>query len=281
MTRQSACLALCLMCCPMAAVAAAVIGTVTLGEAGTRLLRGATWYKLAPGTPVEDGDIVASSDGAQVQIELAAGSILAVAGAGALYLSSSAKGTPLTVTLPAGWLKLAAKAPGARVRTGPFDATMAEGALVAHAQPGSAEMFVEAGGARLVELTPAGAPEATARDAKRGEYWARPPSGKFTTVPRAPKAFVDAMPRHFTDPLPALAGRIKSKPALVVDHEITFAEAEPWLAGRDRAVFERRFAIRLRDPAFRKAVEPSLARYPSWDRQLHPEKYLPKPPPVR
>jgi len=45
-------------------------------------------------------------------------------------------------------------------------------------------------------------------------------------------------------------------------------------------VFERRFASRLRDPAFRKAVEPNIARYPSWDRMLHPEKYAPKPPPA-
>jgi hypothetical protein len=84
------------------------------------------------------------------------------------------------------------------------------------------------------------------------------------------------MPRHFTDPLPALAAKLKAKPALVADHEITYAEAEPWLAGKDRAAFERRFVIRLRDPAFRKAVEPHVARYPMWDRILHPEKYVPK-----
>ena len=59
-----------------------------------------------------------------------------------------------------------------------------------------------------------------------------------------------------------LAARIKSKPALVADHDITYAEAEPWLAGKDRAAFEKRFASRLRDPVFRKAVEPHVARYP-------------------
>ena len=69
---------------------------------------------------------------------------------------------------------------------------------------------------------------------------------------------------------------MKVRPTLVADHEITYAEAEPWLAGRDRAVFEKRFASRLRDPAFRSAVLPNVARYPSWDRQLHPEKYAPK-----
>jgi hypothetical protein len=67
-----------------------------------------------------------------------------------------------------------------------------------------------------------------------------------------------------------LPARIKTKPALVADHDITYAEAEPWLAGRDRPVFEKRFATRLRDPAFRSAVLPNLARYPLWDRQLNP-----------
>jgi hypothetical protein len=74
---------------------------------------------------------------------------------------------------------------------------------------------------------------------------------------------------------------LKSKPAPVVDHEITYAEAEPWLAGRDRAAFEKRFASRLRDPVFRKAALPNLARYPAWDRMLNPEKYAPKDAPAK
>jgi len=77
------------------------------------------------------------------------------------------------------------------------------------------------------------------------------------------------------------AAKLKAKPDLVVDHDITYAEALPWLAGRDRATFERRFAVRLRDPAFRKAAEGDIARYPLWDRQLHPEKYAPKTVPAR
>ena len=65
--------------------------------------------------------------------------------------AGAARGAPLAVALPAGWLKLVVKAPGARVRTGPFDVMMTEGALVAHAKPGSAEVFVEAGSAQFVE----------------------------------------------------------------------------------------------------------------------------------
>jgi hypothetical protein len=113
-------------------------------------------------------------------------------------------------------------------------------------------------------------------DFKRGDYWTKNASGALSTQSRAPKIFVDQMPRHFIDPLHALAGRLKSPPAPVVDHEITFAEAEPWLAGRDRAVFERRFTPRLRDPSFRKEVMPVAVRYPAWDRILNPQKYEPR-----
>ena len=92
----------------------------------------------------------------------------------------------------------------------------------------------------------------------------------------APKPFVDALPRNYIDPLPSLASRIKSKPALAADHDITYEEAVPWLSGKDRAAFERRFVVRLRDPVFRRAVAPHAARYPMWDRILNPEKYAPK-----
>jgi hypothetical protein len=262
------------------AMAAPEIGVVTLVEGEARLLRGATWYKLVAGARVEEGDIVEVPDRAQAQLEFTAGTTAAnLVGAGSLYVMPPVKSSPSVLVLPNGWLKVAAKAPGVRVRTALFDVMTAEGIVVIHAQGLHAEFFVEAGSVKFFELSASGA-DGPARDAMRGEYWAKSATGAFASVPRAPRTFVDAMPRHFTDPLPAFAARIKSKPALAIDHEITYAEAEPWLAGRDRAAFERRFATRLRDPAFRKAVEPVVARYPSWDRLLHPEKFAPKPAPV-
>jgi hypothetical protein len=260
------------------AAAAVDYGTYTLVEGGARLLRGAVWYKLVPGVAAEDGDIVEAPERAQVQLEAGTGSKVNLVGPAMLYLVPG-KGGPSVLGLRTGWLKVAARGTGVRVRTLPLDLVVAEGTLVVRAQGPAVELFVEGGGARLVELTAAGG-DGAARDAKRGEYWSKATGGAFATVPRAPRAFVAAMPRHFVDPLPALAGRARAKPTLVVDHEITFAEAEPWLVGRDRAVFERRFAVRLRDPAFRKAADANIARYPAWDRMLHPEKYEPKPKPA-
>jgi len=258
--------------------AAVDYGAFTLADPGARLLRGATWYKLTPGVAAVEGDIVEVPERAQVQLESGTGSSFNLVGPATLYLVPG-KGGPPVLALREGWLKAATRGAGVRLRTVPLDVVVAEGTLVARAQGPVMELFVEAGGARLVELAATGG-DGAAREAKRGEYWSKAATAAYTTVPRAPRPFVDAMPRHFADPLPTLAGRSKGKPVLVVDHEITFAEAEPWLAGRDRAVFERRFAVRLRDPAFRKAADANIARYPSWDRMLHPEKFEPKPKPA-
>jgi hypothetical protein len=225
---------------------------------------------------VEEADIIEASDRAQAQIELATGTRTNLVGTGKIYLvPATAKGAPVVVAMPAGWLKVAARSPGIRIRTAQFDLVVGDGVLVVHGNGQAVEYFVESGSARLVELTANGA-DGAARDMKSGEFGSKSANAALATGPRVPKTFVEKMPRHFADALPVLADRIKAKPSLVVDREITYAEAEPWLAGRDRAVFEKRFASRLRDPAFRSAALPNLSRYPMWDRMLNPEKYAPK-----
>jgi len=256
--------------------AAPEIGAVTLLEGSVRLLRGPTWYKVVMGTRVEETDILDLSEKSQVQIESAAGSIVNLSGVGTLYFApGKGKAAPHPLVMPAGWIKVVAKPPGFQIRTTAFDVAVSDAIVVMRSAKGTVDFFVESGDTRYVEVAASG-PDGPSREAKRGEYHARGPSGSVTTVARAPKPFVDAMPRHFIDPLHLLGTKVKSPPTLAVDREITFAEAEPWLAGRDRAVFERRFTSRLRDPAFRSAVMPNAARYPNWDRILNPEKYEPK-----
>jgi len=249
-----------------AAHAGAQPALVTLAEGAPKVLRGATFYKLVPGIALEDADIVTVGAKQQLQVETATGSIVNVTGDATIVVSLGKDGG-LALTMPAGFAKVAAKMPPVRLRTPQVDVMAGDAIVVVHADP--VEVFVEAGTARITDA--AGTP----RDAKRSEYWAKSGS-TLASKPLAPKAFVDSLPRNYIDPLPALASRIKSKPALVADHDITFAEAEPWLAGKDRAVFEKRFVARLRDPVFRKAVAPTVARYPMWDRILNPEKYAPK-----
>jgi hypothetical protein len=266
--------------------AAPDVGVVTLVEGPSRVLRGVTWYKLGPGARVEDGDILQAGERAQINIEFIKGNVANLVGPGQLYLLPPATGkavaapAPPSLVMSGGWLKIIASPPGAQIRAATADIATADGIVVVRAQPLTLEFFMESGTARVNEVLANGA-SAPAHEAKRGEYWAKTGAVPFTVVPRPPKQFVDAIPPHFVDPLPSLVARFKTKPTLVVDGEVSYAEAEPWLATRDRAVFERRFGSRLRDPVFRKAAEPNSARYPMWDRILHPEKYLPKPEPVK
>ena len=209
----------------------------------------------SPGTRVEEADILDVAERAQAQLEFAAGRIVNLVGPGSIYVAPAKAGAARPHGARAAGSRSRPSLPGVRVRTAPFDVVVADGIVVMRAQGPVVDFFVEAGSAKLVEVSATGADGPGARrEARRilGEA-ARP--ARSRRVPRAPRSFVDAMPRHFVDPLPALAARLKSQPALVVDHEITYAEAEPWLAGRDRAVFERRFTSRLRDPAFRSAVD--------------------------
>ena len=110
----------------VAASAAAESGTVTLVEGSARLLRGATWYKLVVGTRVDDGDIIDASERSQAQIEFGPSLRTNVVGAGKIYLvPTAAKSPSAVVALPNGWLKVAAKPPGVRIRTAPpFCATV-------------------------------------------------------------------------------------------------------------------------------------------------------------
>ena len=270
-----------LLCCGLlfvcAPCAAADFGVVTLADPGSRVLRGATWYKVAPGVRVEDADIVDAGERAQLQIELRAGSILNVVGPATLQIvRTSTAGTPSVVTLQRGWVKAVAKPPGLRIQTPAANVVQADGVIVLRAST-PPELFVESGTARLIEVGPNGA-EGVAHEVKRGEHVTRSADERYAIAPGAPKAFVDAMPKHYVDALPTLAAKHKTATPPVVERDISYAEAQPWLAGRDRAAFERRFASRLRDPAFRRAVEPNVARYPMWDRMLHPDKYAPKQP---
>ncbi len=260
-----------------ATAASADVGVVTIADPSARVLRGATWYRLAPGVRVDDGDILRATDRGQVQIEFSAGPTVSVTGPSSLHVVRGGAAAPLVVTIDGGWAKAIAKPPGLRIGIGAID-VVADAAVVVVRADASPALFVESGGARLVELNGAGTQVAT-RDVRQGEHASRASDGRYSVAIGATKAFVDAMPKPYTDALPALAAKHKTPVEAVADHDVTYAEAEPWLAGRDRAAFEKRFVVRLRDPAFRRAVEPHVARYPTWDRMLHPEKFAPKQPP--
>ena len=267
-----------------ARVAASEVGIYTLVDGEVRVLRAASWYRLAPGVRIEDGDVVDIASGAEAQLEWTAGGTLSADGPAQLYAAAAAPGddrksAPAEIVIPRGWGKVvvpSGKRP-LRVRLPAGALDVANAAVVVHGDAGLAEFFVESGVAKVYVPVTRGK-EAPPQEAKAGEFWSRSGDRAFATAGSPPAAFVSAMPRQFRDPLPALSQRFPTAhPAPPVGRDITFVEAEPWLSGPARKSFVRRFTPRLSDPAFRAAVSAHPAAYPEWDRILHPEKYLPKP----
>ena len=271
---------------PLTSVHAADAGIVSIAEGSARLLRNTTWYKLVPGTRFREGDILVAKGAGQIQVELFAGGTFNLGAPGTLFAAA----VPivgdkligmLDLALPDGWLKLVATAPNLefRVQTDSTTLTATEAIVVMRAQPGAAELFVESGAATLTDAGTGKVKAPSTIDLRAGGYVTQSGDLPLRFERRAPAAFVAAIPRYLIDPLPALAAKYKVMAVpLVAEQEVTYAEAQPWLAGPYRKQFLKRFQPRLKDRDFRAAVEAHIAHYPEWDRILHPEKYLPKAP---
>jgi hypothetical protein len=260
---------------------AADAGIVTIADGAARVLRGTIWYRLAAGAPFQEGDLVDAGDKTQVQLELTGGATVHVVGPAMLFAASVPMRNdkvdgPAEFALDKGWMKVVSPANSAmRVRMPAVLVNVGQATFVARQEGKVFELFVESGSVRIAETNRTGR-DGAVHDAKSGEYWSRDGDRPFVTERRAPPQFVSAMPRHLTDRLASLTARFAGKkPTLVVDREITLAEADPWLAGPYRRTFARRLSGRLADPAFRKGVEANIAAYPEFDRVLHPEKYPP------
>jgi hypothetical protein len=265
---------------------AADAGIFSIVEGSAHLLRDTTWYKLVPGAHLGEGDIVVATGTGQVQVELVTGGTFNLGSPGTFFAAAAPvvadKITgPVELWLPEGWLKLAANAPGTgfRVLLVSNIVNAAEAVIVMHAKSDAMELFMESGTAKLADAGTDKARPTVATDLKAGDYVTQSPDRPLRYESRAPAAFVATVPRHMIDALPTFAAKFKTaKVQLVPEREVSFAEAEPWLMGPYRKTFLKRFEPRLKDREFRAAVEAQIARYPEWDRILHPEKYRRKVP---
>jgi hypothetical protein len=250
--------------------AAQEIGTFTLVEGSPRLIRGATVLRASEGVRFHSGDILETSAPGFVQAEFAGGSIVAIGpSTRVLFHSAAAKGAD--VLLMSGWLKgeIPSNAAGYRFSSSLLSATAKAGTVILHAEPADAGLYIESGTATVNEA--GGHPTA----AKAGQFFMRH-GAKLTVTTRPDGAFLQAMPQPFRDTLPSRESHFAGKKPVEAkhDHDVTYAEAEPWLKmAAWRRSFEERFQPRLKDAEFRKAVESHIAEYPEWDRILHPDKY--------
>jgi hypothetical protein len=256
------------------ALRAQELGTFTLLEGSVRVLRGTAVLRGVEGMRFQSGDIVETGTPGFVQAEFSGGSIAAIGQATRVWIHGG--GATRNMVLMSGWVKGETSPSGGAYRfVGPLLTASAKGgAVIVHASPGVAEVYVESGSATVSEAE-SGAGKTVA--AKAGQFLTRHAGKNVAVATRPDGAFVDAMPRPFRDTLPPRISRFAGKkaPEPKMDHEIAYAEAEPWLKlGHGwRRTFSERFQPRLKDVEFRKLVEQHIAEYPEWDRVLHPEKY--------
>jgi hypothetical protein len=255
-------------------VGAADAGIYTIVEGNTRVLRGVSWVRPVPGVRMQDADVLDVPDGSVTQVEMTRGGTLNLAGPASAFAGSQSgdgKSSPASEwVILRGWVKAAGDAAGLRLRLPQGTVDLVDAIIVVKADPDSMQMFVESGTAKVA----ASGVKTPPREAHAGEWWSKTGDKPFTVDTRAQPSVVASMPRVFMDPLPRLRARYGGPaPALKAGTVITYAEAEPWLAGPYRAQFMRRLQSRLSDPTFRAGAEGRAAAYPDWDRMLHPERY--------
>lgn len=257
------------------------LGVITMTEGSSALMRGASLYATAPGLALENGDVVETSGRAFVQLEFADGMIVALGPDSALYLpdrpeARRARPAGARYVLLHGWFK--AESGGAPDTAGgqfwcrSIGLARVSGSVVFHVAPASQRLFVESGTATVMRTE---SPRQRTRVGS-GQFVARPGEAPLSIATGVPADFLADMPATFRDTLPPMAARFAAAATRGTPlREVTYDDVKELLTlpRRWRSGFVRRFVPRLKDPAFRKAVDAHLAQHPEWDRVLHPEKY--------
>ncbi len=204
----------------------------TLLDGTVWVIRGATMLQCVEGMKLRPGDILESAAPGFAQLEFSGGTIAAIGPASRVYLfRAAANGGDLV--LLSGWLKgeTSSKGGAFRYNTTLLGAGTKDGTFVLHASPGGAEIFVESGSGTIAEMSSQGGTRAT--PSASGPVNFLPASLERTLPParvRMP-AFLESMPQAFRDTLPSRLSKFQGKkpPAPRADHEVSYAEVQPWL----------------------------------------------------
>lgn len=263
------------------AVAADVVGTVTILDGDALIVRGAARLRAAEGVRLLQGDIIETGDKAFGQIELVEHTVLEMGPKSKAMLGGPPRyKLDHTVYALTGWFKLTNARQQGNVRAFDLRSPLIEigllpGVVTMQLKPAEAVLFAERGDLKLLER-PAGTPVGV----RQGQTYRRPAGVRGTIMPATPPAFIAEMPRPFRDSLPQRAERFRSRdvPARTAP-DFGYADVEPWLGTEPafRRQFVERWRAKAREPAFRRGLIANLRSHPEWDRVLFPEKYLPRP----
>jgi hypothetical protein len=274
---------------PCLAMAADVVGTITILEGQALIYRGSGRLHAAEGVRVAPGDIVETAASTFAQVELADQAVAQFGPATRVMIIAGVprQNTGRSLYLMKGWVKLlstkrdAGAEPAFELRSAHFEIPPAPGVIVLRAASDTVELFVENGSMRIAERQPK-ASAATTVSVKGGDFYQRKPPARGTVASVASPAFVADMPRPFRDSLPPRLERFRERQVAARDAPaFAYADVEDWLQAEPavRRPLMQRWRSKAQDPAFRAALVSHLSAHPEWDPILFPEKYKPKDPP--
>lgn len=257
---------------------AAALVTIVDGEAN--LIDGDRSVLAAEGLKVADQTLVRTSPRSNLlRVEWADGTVADFGPDTQAMLSPAAfgprAGRAPAVYLLRGWVKLSAMgsaaAPG--LLTPHIDVQPFKGAVLVMAAGGETWVFAESGSASMIErdLKPA-----TNLALKNGEVYLRNGGAKGAVSARPAPAQMQRVPRGFRDALPLRYATLKDKAAPAKPGPApVYSDVREWLLVEApvRKPFAKRFADRVKDPAFRTALTENLSQHPEWEPVLFPERF--------
>lgn len=280
------CAALC--CAPRAALPAAVTSTTRFAVLSVaegppaEVIRGAVVYGVTRGALIRPGDLIESGPGGLLIMEIRTGTVTAaIVALGPMTRAQWAEQADAGITLNVikGWVKVDTASPSAPLEvrsSGPLlGAVSHSGTYVLHVGAGADQVFYESGDVALWLPVPDGT--GTTATSRQGEFTARGAGGLRSRRGVDP-AFLNELPGAFRDPLPTgLADTVHANTEPQRIRDVTYADIADWLTAplEWRRGFVERFRPRLRDTAFRRALDARISVHPEWQPLLHARSTLP------
>ena len=246
-------------------------GLVLLADGGPfTIVRGDTLRSATKGVTLLTGDMLETGPGAFLAIEVLGGSqnLLAIGPSTAVYFLDAT-----TLVVLKGWVKADLKSTPMRVIGTRLGIQGQEAVVLLHADERVDAVYDEHGSAKLLLHDESGTHSVKdTRDSGANQFFRREERTEVVAQPQPSGEFVQQMPVPFRDPLPPPAS-VKVQPATPSPiRAVTYSDIQAWLTSPHdwRGGFTTRFRSRVKDPAFRAAMDAHLALFPEWQPILHP-----------
>jgi len=255
------------------------IGTITLAEGEVRLIRGSELFRGEVGVALEQEDIVESSEDSRAQLEMVDGTILDVGAASTLHLvryrlNEAQQVEESEVSLLKGWLRFVT---GLIQRDREVNYTTpvvtlgikgTQGVIAVNGDDYDATLEEGVVEVRLLD----GEGATIQREALRvGQHFEYRGGNRGRLHQRIQQRFQQRFPHHYRKVVQRRLQQLKRQGLLPKRlRSASYDDIKHLLkiSPKLRREMSKRFARRLEDPVFRRAVQRNLARHPEWRERI-------------